>query len=223
MNTETLDLPLSNLVKKPNNSEEKTPAIFFLHGYGSNMNDLFQLSQFFPDKCHFISLQAPNPVMFNGWSWFDLNPLNIFKLLHPKQINSSQKKIDSSINICLDKLNIDPENICLFGFSQGACIAFYTGLKKPFKYKAVVAICGWFSDKYFFDQFDLERISEVNIFVGNGNQDQRINIKMAKTSVENLSSLGIEPIFKEYDCGHNISNNCILDILKWLKNIGFID
>ena len=74
-----------------------------------------------------------------------------------------------------------------------------------------------------FDQFDLERISELNIFVGNGNQDQRINMKMAKASVENLSSLGIKPTFKEYNCGHNISNDCILDILTWLKNIGFID
>ena len=221
MNPETLDLPLLNILKRPDDLKKKSPAIFFLHGYGSNMYDLFQLNQFFPNNFHYISLQAPNPIMYDGWSWFDLNPVNIFELLDPKQIISSQKKINTSISLCLEKLDIDPQNICLFGFSQGACLAFYAGLKNPIRYKAIVALCGWVSDKYFLDEFKLEHTSDLNCFVGNGNQDQRINIKMAKESIENLSSLGIEPTFKEYNCGHNISNDCISDILNWLKNISF--
>ncbi len=94
MNPKTLNLPLSNLVKIPKAINKKSPAIFFLHGYGSNMYDLFQLSHFFPDDWSYISLQAPNTVTHNGWSWFDLNPVNIFELVNPQQIIDNQKKLN---------------------------------------------------------------------------------------------------------------------------------
>tara|TARA_Y100000590_G_scaffold456022_1_gene605735 strand:+ start:4200 stop:4913 length:714 start_codon:yes stop_codon:yes gene_type:complete len=217
MNPETIDLPLSNLVKKPDELDIKSPAIFFLHGYGSNMYDLFQLSHFFPDKWAYISLQAPIPVTYNGWSWFDLNPINIFELLDPQQIIDSQKKIELSIDICLEKLKIDADNIFLLGFSQGASLTFYTGLKSPKKYKGIVSLCGWFSDKYFLDQFDHKNLDKLKIFIGNGIQDQRINIDMARDSVKNLSSLGTKPHYKEYNCDHTIPNECLVDILEWIK------
>ena len=75
-------------------------------------------------------------------------------MVNPQQIIDSQKKIELSINICLEKLKIDPDNIFLLGFSQGACLSLYTGLKSPKKYKGIVSLCGWFSDKYFTDQLD---------------------------------------------------------------------
>ena len=37
----SLDLPLENIVRK---GESKAPSIFFLHGFGSNMQDLYGLT-----------------------------------------------------------------------------------------------------------------------------------------------------------------------------------
>ena len=217
MKTETLALPLSNLIKLPEGQSKKSPAIFFLHGYGSNMYDLFQLSHFFPDDWSYISLQAPNTVTYDGWSWFDLNQINIFELVNPQQIIDSQKKIELSINICMEKLKIDPDNIFLLGFSQGACLTLYTGLKSPKKYKGIVSLCGWFSDKYFTDQLDQKNLNKLKIFMGNGIQDQRINIYNARDSVNNLISIGTNPKYVEYNCDHTIPNECLVDILKWIK------
>ena len=39
----SLDLPLENIVRK---GESKAPSIFFLHGFGSNMQDLYGLTPF---------------------------------------------------------------------------------------------------------------------------------------------------------------------------------
>ena len=217
MNPKTLNLPLSNLVKIPKAINKKSPAIFFLHGYGSNMYDLFQLSHFFPDDWSYISLQAPNTVAYNGWSWFDLNPVNIFELVNPQQIIDNQKKIESSIDTCIDKLKIDPDNIFLLGFSQGACLTLYTGLKSPKKYRGIVSLCGWFSDKYFMDQLDQKNLNKLKIFIGNGIQDQRITINHARDSLKSLSSLGTNPKYVEYDCDHTIPNECLVDVLNWIK------
>ncbi len=217
MKTKTLALPLSNLIKLPEGQSKKSPALFFLHGYGSNMYDLFQLSHFFPDDWSYISLQAPNTVTYDGWSWFDLNPINIFELVNPQQIIDSQKKIELSINICMEKLKIDSDNIFLLGFSQGACLTLYTGLKSPEKYKGIVSLCGWFSDKYFMDQLDQKNLNKLEIFIGNGIQDQRININNARDSVKDLISLGTNPKYVEYNCDHTIPNECLVDVRKWIK------
>ena len=75
----------------------------------------------------------------------------------------------------------------------------------------------WFSDKYFLDQFDHKNLDKLKIFIGNGIQDQRINIDMARDSVKNLSSLGTKPHYKEYNCDHTIPNECLVDILEWIK------
>ena len=62
-----LDLPLKNLVHKAGNPNNNTPSIFFLHGFGSNMQDLLGLTPFFGSNWNCISLQASIPIQYNGW------------------------------------------------------------------------------------------------------------------------------------------------------------
>ena len=61
-----LDLPLNNIVKKPESQSDSSPSIFLLHGFGSNMQDLFGITPFFEKHWTCISLQATIPVQYNG-------------------------------------------------------------------------------------------------------------------------------------------------------------
>ena len=47
MKKKELDLPLKNLFKPSEVKDQNSPSVFFLHGFGSNMEDLFGLSPFF--------------------------------------------------------------------------------------------------------------------------------------------------------------------------------
>ncbi len=51
--------PFNYLHKTPAISAEKQPAIFLLHGLGSDENDLLQLVDSFSTQCHIFSLQGP--------------------------------------------------------------------------------------------------------------------------------------------------------------------
>ena len=62
---------------------ENAPAIFFLHGYGSNMEDLFSLSQFFSDEWAIISFQASVSIGFGGYAWAELDFSNLRELPNP--------------------------------------------------------------------------------------------------------------------------------------------
>ena len=53
---------------KPN---EISPIIIMLHGYGSNENDLFSFASHIPENYKIISLRAPYPIAYGGYSWYD--------------------------------------------------------------------------------------------------------------------------------------------------------
>ena len=63
-------MDLDFLIRKSENTEIKSGAIFMFHGYGSNKEDLFSLEQYLPKSQTIISLEAPLKLPFGGFSWF---------------------------------------------------------------------------------------------------------------------------------------------------------
>ena len=114
-----LDLPLNNLVRKSESKDSPSKAIFFLHGFGSNMQDLFGLSPVFDKDWTCISLQASIPVQYNGWAWAELDFENIGKLPKPEQMENHQIQVIDSINKCIEDLYLDPERVNLLGLVKG--------------------------------------------------------------------------------------------------------
>ena len=218
MEANSLDLPLLNLYKCAENNVD-SPSIFFLHGFGSNMQDLFGLSPFFPKNWNCISLQATIPVQFNGWAWAEINFENILKIYNPEQIKYHHQKIIDSIDLSIKKLNLNPSQIYLLGFSQGAGLAMYSGLINPKKYNAIIALSGCLSTKEFESEIDKKNLQNLNIFMGNGSQDDVITLPLAHKTRDELSRLNIKLNYNEYNAGHTITNECLNDFLGWINKI----
>jgi len=214
-----LELPLENIIKIPVEKTDNAPAVFFLHGFGSNMQDLFSLSSFFPNEWYCISLQATIPVQFNGWAWCELNFDNLSELPDPDQIRVHSRKVLSCIDVCINQLNLDPKRITILGFSQGASLSLYCGLTLPRRFHAIVALSGVITKKYFYEEFDLNNINDLKVFMGFGKQDLIIPISLAQQVKHDLISLGLKPSYNEYDADHTISNDCLNDFLIWLKEL----
>ena len=218
MGENSLDLPLLNLYKSAEDSVD-SPSIFFLHGFGSNMQDLFGLSPFFPKEWNCISLQATIPVQFNGWAWAEINFENILKIYNPEQIKYHHQKIIDSIDLSIKQLNLNTSQIYLLGFSQGAGLAMYSGLINPKKYNAIIALSGCLSTKEFESEIDKKNLQNLNIFMGNGSQDDVITLPLAHKTRDELSRLNIKLNYNEYNAGHTITNDCLNDFLGWINKI----
>ena len=213
-----LDLPLKNLVHKAENSNNNTPSIFFLHGFGSNMQDLFGLTPFFGSNWNCISLQASIPIQYNGWGWAELDPLNIRKLPNPDQIKMHYQKVIESIDETVDVLNLDRSSVNLLGFSQGASLSIYCGLNSPERFKTVAALCGYVPEDNIRLQIDMTKERDIDIFMGNGTSDPLISTSIAHASRDFLNSLvGVSTDYHEYDSEHTISNDCLNDVVNWLN------
>ena len=216
-NVTKLELPLDNLIRKSENNNTPSQSIFFLHGFGSNMQDLFGLSPLFNQNWTCVSLQASIPVQYNGWAWAELDFQNIGKLPKPEQMKIHQERVFESIEQCIKKLDLDPNHINLLGFSQGASLSIYSGLKNPNTFNSVVALSGFFPVKEISKEVDREAIRGLELFMGHGRLDPVVPIGLGHDTKNGLIDIGVNPNYNEYDSEHTISNECLNDILKWLE------
>jgi len=219
MNPNEIKIPLSYKIRIPEKKAKGTPSVFFLHGYGSNMNDLFSLSQFFPDEYACISLQAPLPTGISGWAWAEIDYSNLKELPKPEQGYSSRESIITSISTCVRELELDPSRVHLIGFSQGAAFTLFCGLTKPNMFHGLAALCGFLEHKKVEDEVDPSDVKDLKIFVSNGIDDEVIPIHLGRMTERGLRKLGVDLTYNEYKTGHTISNDCMNDLLSWIKSI----
>ena len=218
MNKTQIKTPLNYKIRKavkPKNS----PALILLHGYGSNMLDLFALNQFFSENWTIISLQAPIPTAFGGFAWAELNFTNLQELPLPQQKIDSIEKIHESISIFSKNLALDKNNIFTLGFSQGADLALSTSFKFPNIFKGIIALCGYFDIKKIDHKIDKIAIKKLNLFLCSAIYDDKVPVHLGRMTNLSLKKLGLETTYYEYETGHTISNQCLADVLGWLKTI----
>ena len=202
-----------------NNSDELSPLVIMLHGYGSNEDDLFSFASHIPENYKIISLRAPYSLPFGGYSWYDISSDD----LEAKKIKIGVEQAKSSISKIKDfvknqlpkKYSFDIEKICLIGFSQGTALSYALSLNNPDLFKNVIALSGMISIKLI-DTNDKD-YSNLNYFCSHGVQDQVIPVNYSRESIEWLKSKNITHIYKEYDMAHSVSQENFFDFLEWMK------
>jgi len=218
MSDTNIEVPLKYKIR---NSilDKDAPAIFLLHGYGTNMNDLFPLSQFFPENWVVISLQAPFYNGFGGYAWAELDLSNLRELPNPEQKPISIEKIHNSISTLSSKFNLDKNQIYILGFSQGSDLALSTGFKFPNFYKGIISLCGYFDTKKIEYDLDHDALKNLNIFLSSALYDDKVPVHLGRMTNLSLKKMGLTPTYFEYNTGHTISNECLTNVLDWLNLI----
>ena len=123
-------------------------VLVFLHGYGANGDDLLglaePLSEHLPDTL-FVSPDAPENCAGSpmGLQWFPI------PWIDGSSEEESKKGMISAVddlNAFLDALMVDedilPEQLALFGFSQGTMMALHVAPRREDPIAGVVAISG---------------------------------------------------------------------------------
>lgn len=150
--------------------------VIFLHGYGSNGENLLSLAHEFeyalPDA-HYISPNAVEPWeggFPDSYQWFSLYRNNDRKALPDiaGNIKNSNKILSEFVEKQLQRFNLKYEELFLVGFSQGAMMAMYQGFILKQKPAGVIS----FSGKVILPEMLGEKIlSKPEICLIHGEQD----------------------------------------------------
>ena len=141
---------LESIVIKPEEGVEIKNAIILLHGYGGDAKDISMLTlnwkRHMPNTV-FICPNGHEPCAINpsGFQWFDLTKDDTDYIV--AQSIKAEDKIKLFINEIKREFNLDNNQICLSGFSQGCMMSLNVGLTSEEKFLCIVGFSGKIIDQ----------------------------------------------------------------------------
>ncbi len=210
-------LSLVHLLHEPQVQQEKTPLLLLLHGVGSNERDLFSLVPLLDQRFLIISVRAPNTLAPGSYAWFQVNFTPQGPVINPTQAEASRQAIIHFIQEAIEIYKVDPEQIYLMGFSQGAIMSASVMLTRPELIAGAVLMSGRILPEIQPLIASPEALSGKPVLVVHGTADTVLPIQHGRASNKLLSSLPVNLTYKEYAMAHEITSQSLSDIHSWLR------
>jgi phospholipase/carboxylesterase len=174
--------------RAPANGQAADSLVIFLHGYGSNGDDLISLAPYWDrlvPRTAFVSPNAPEaiPGMGGAFQWFPLSTMD------PSVVATSARAAAPILNnFITDEMarhNVGPDRTILVGFSQGTMMALEVGLAWPTAFAGIIgfsgALVGFESAK-----------SKPPVLLIHGDQDDRVPHAASVSAVATLKTAGLD-------------------------------
>ncbi len=211
-------------------SERKEPVsgttrsvVVFLHGYGANGADLLGLAdplgEHMPDTL-FIAPDAPErcPGSPLGFQWFPI------PWLDGSSEDEARRSMDAAIedlNAFLDALMVDedilPEQLALFGFSQGTMMSLHVG---PRREDALAGIVG-FSGRLLEPDLLVDEVkTKPPVLLVHGDQDEVVPPQSLSEAAVGLEKAGFKEVFANVmkGTGHGIAPDGLSVALAFMRD-----
>jgi phospholipase/carboxylesterase len=185
----TLDGPKA----APKSGAAPKQLVVFLHGYGSNGDDLISLAPYWADllpDAEFVSPNAPFPCEqnpFGGFQWFGLEERNPAMML--AGTCAAATILDAWLDDALKGRGLDESKLALVGFSQGTMMSLHVG---PRRVQAPAAIVGYSGALIAPDALRAEIKSKPPILLVHGTADQVVPFAAMGAAAQVLQGLGID-------------------------------
>ena len=202
--SEPLDLPVSNLYR-PSALKNNAPLLVLLHGYGSNMHDLFGFAPYLNKDFAIVALQAPIHLGGQSYAWYDIffdQPQG--KWSDETQARESVDLIQEVLKKIVQQVAVAPNKLNLLGFSQGAILSYATAMSHGHLSK-VAGLSGYLNEDILPKSSTLNSCPNTQFFISHGAQDQVIPIDWARATKQRLLRLGCSLEYHEFPSGHGVS------------------
>lgn len=207
---------LSYKIRKASVGIAPHPCIILLHGYGSNADDLFSFADYLPDHLTVISLEAPLDTPFGGKAWYSIHfDATQDKWSDLKEAEKSLDAISQQLKYFEKEYDLDPNDIGLMGFSQGAILSWSLLLDQPDLFRRAVCMSGYINTQLL--KKPLQEYQNILAYASHGTQDPTIPYDWAASSINELNKKNPEVCFNSYPDGHNVSPENLRDLLEWLS------
>lgn len=211
------NLTLRYIFQEPNtNGDEKPPLLLLLHGYGSNEQDLMSFAPRLDKRFFIASARAPFATDFGGFAWFQIRYSPRGMETDAKQAAESHRLLLEFVAEIVAEHNLNEQKVYLAGFSQGAIMTYSLVLSEPEKFAGAVAMSGVLAPQALANRAADERLKDFPIFVSHGIYDAVLPVKFGREAKAELEKLPIKLDYKEYSIAHNVSDESLRDVVKWL-------
>ncbi|MEO3413970.1 alpha/beta fold hydrolase [Roseovarius sp. CAU 1744] len=185
-------------------------VVVFLHGYGANGADLLGLAdplgEHMPDTL-FVAPDAPEsiPGMPFGLQWF---PIPWIDGSSEEEAERGLNAAAEDLNAFLDALMVDedllPEQVVLFGFSQGTMMALHVAPRREDEVAGIVAFSGRLLAPELLKD---ETLSRPPVLLVHGDADDVVPPQSLPQAAEALQEAGWQDVYAHImkGTGHGIA------------------
>jgi phospholipase/carboxylesterase len=213
---------LNTLRKEPLSGTTRS-VVVFVHGYGANGQDLIgladPLAEHLPDTL-FLSPDAPEeiPGMRMGRQWF---PIPWIDGSSEEESRRGMMSAVDDFNAFLDALMVDedvlPEQVVLFGFSQGTMMSLHVAPRREDEVAGVVAFSGRLLEPELLAD---EVVSRPPVLLVHGDQDDVVPVQSLPEAAEALQAAGFKDVFAHIMKGtaHGIAPDGLSVALAFMRD-----
>lgn len=196
----------------PADKETRYPAIFALHGHGSNERDLIGLSEHLQENLLWISGRGPVDFAPGAYDWY---PVTEFGKPDPALLAAALERIDNFISELLATYPIDPQKLFLMGFSQGSMISMSFLLTRSQRIAGVIAQSGYVPMQSGL-QVDEEGVKGKSIIMTHGYEDSSMPLDWSIQSRDVLLRYGVDVDYHNFHMDHTITAESLAVVRAWL-------
>ena len=202
-------------------------SIIWLHGLGADGHDFESIVPMLglpaDLSVRFIFPHAPvRPITVNGGmamrGWYDIRSISIDENEDTAGVRESATTLAGLIDDEVAK-EILPAKIVLAGFSQGGAIALFQGLRHPERLAGILALSTYLPIPDILMSEASGHTAGLSVFMGHGTQDPIVPLQLGEQTREILVARGLEVEWKTYPMGHSITQDEVLDIGRWLRDV----
>ena len=198
-------------------------VVVFLHGYGANGADLLGLAdplgEHLPDTL-FVAPDAPEtiPMMPMGYQWF---PIPWIDGSSEEEAHRGLQAASEDLNAFLDALMVDedvlPEQVVLFGFSQGTMMSLHVAPRREDEVAGIVAFSGRLLQP---DLLADEVISRPPVLLVHGDADDVVPPQSLPEAAEALQGAGWKEVYAHVMKGtaHGIAPDGLSVALAFMRD-----
>ncbi len=204
-------------------SGQTRSIVVFLHGYGANGADLLGLAdplgEHLPDTL-FVAPDAPENCAGApyGFQWF---PIPWLDGSSEEEAERGMQAAVEDINAFLDALMVDedvlPEQVVLFGFSQGTMMSLHVAPRREDAVAGIVAFSGRLLSP---ETLKDEVVSRMPVLLVHGDQDDMVPPQSLPETAEALQEAGFKDVFAHVmkGTGHGIAPDGLSVALAFMRD-----
>jgi phospholipase/carboxylesterase len=166
--------------------------VVFLHGYGSNGDDLIGLAAHWRAALPHTVFAAPNapqpcPGAPAGYQWWPLTSLE--PQARAAGVRESAPALNAFIDDALERHGLSEDRLALVGFSQGTMVALHAGPRRDKPLAGIVGYSGMLADP---DALAAEVRTKPPVLLVHGQDDAVLPVAALHAADTALSSLGFD-------------------------------
>ena len=198
---------LTGPTSPPSSGASPRSIVIFLHGYGSNGEDLIGLAAYWraalPDTL-FLAPDAPQPCPGapGGRQWWPLTSLT--PQARAAGVRISAPALNAYIDAQLAAHGLPEDRLALVGFSQGTMMALHVGPRRAKSLAGIIGYSGMLADP---DALADEVVSKPPVLLVHGDADEVLPVATLHQAHSQLQALGFEvDTHVSHGLGHSLDD-----------------